>query len=402
MGSDTEPAAPARGRSSWRHKLAQWDISHFAIPLALAAFTAMWKSVCSHYVIKVPNVVYISFWCIALSMLAITLLLYSLRVIMWPGSVLWDFHNPRLVNFFFVPVIVGSLLVLGAPDIVMHAVGRKVAFYILTTYQSGLSLYLYGEWLFGSALINVVHPVVFMQVIGWFLLGNIAASLMLVEESRALISIGMLFWVLVFVTNFQHTSTALSQRSEKTAPTFFLFIAPPAQAALSLAMLAAAVAGKQGKDGMMVAPSDFIWPAEANVALYIDLFIYLIIFRVFPTFWTQKFAIVWWAYIFPLSAAAGATLSRCRQTDGLFWPVLSGLLVSIASIAMGIVVISTFWGITARRLPKNPPALAAYLVYKGEVLDKDGAPPDLSSIGVTNISSRSNELDDAQARPVPE
>lgn len=349
MGSHAEPAPPGQKprRANWRHVLVQWDISPSAIPLAVSAFTVMWKAVYKHYILNVPSAAYIFFWCIALSMLVLTLLLYTLRISVWPGSILWDFRNPRLVNFFFIPVIVGSLLIVGAPDFVMDAACLKVAFYVLTTYQVALSVYIYGEWLFGSALIDVVHPLMFLQIMGWFSLGNIAASLMLIEESRALISIGLLFWGVIFVTNFQHMSTAISQRSEKTAPTFCLFIAAPAQAAISVARFSAARAGTLGKDGLMVPPSDFVRPAEANVTLYVDLFVYLIIIRVHPTFWTQNFAIAWWAYIFPLSAAAAASMSRCCQTGSLFWPILSGLLVFIASIALSIVAISTVWGVSA-------------------------------------------------------
>lgn len=371
----SKPANVYPPLSTWRSKLVQWDISHFAISLALSAFTAMWKSVSPKYVIRIPPIAYISLWGISLSVAGLTLILYLLRAMMWPKSVMCDFRNPRLVNFFFVPVIMGSLLTVGAPDVVMGALSRKIALYVLTAYQVLLSLYLYGEWLFGSALIEVTHPVLFMQVIGYFLMGNLAASLMLVEQARALIAIGILFWTVVFVTNFQHTSSALMNRMEKPAPTFFLFIAPPAQAAIALSTLAAASTGTLGADGFVVPAADFDWPPHAKAVLYVDLFIYLIIFRVFPAFWTQKFAIVWWAYIFPLSAAAGAALARGRFTDGLFWPILSGLLVAIATLALAIVAVSTFWGITQGRLPNNPAAIAAYQTSKGK--------PDISDANST-------------------
>lgn len=364
----TKPESASLPPATWRGKLAQWDISHFAISLALSAFAAMWKSVSPTYVIRIPSVAYIALWGISLSVAGLTLTLYLLRAIIWPQSIMWDFRNPRLVNFFFVPVILGSMLTVGAPDAVMGALPRKIALGVLTTYQVLLSVYLYGEWLFGSALIEVTHPVLFMQVIGYFLMSNLASSLMFVEVARALVAVGLVFWAVVFVTNFQHTSSALMKRKEKPAPTFFLFIAAPAAASIALAMLSSATTGSLGPDGFLVPAADFAWPQHAKAVLYVDLFIYLIIVRVFPAFWTNKCAIVWWAYIFPLSGAAGAALERGRFTGGgaedLFWQILSGLLVAIATLALAIVAVSTFWGIAQGRLPSNQGALAAYYASK--------------------------------------
>lgn len=364
----TKPESASLPPTTWSGKLAQWDISHFAISLALSAFTAMWKSVSPTYIIHIPSVAYIALWGISLSVAGLTLALYLLRAILWPRSIMWDFRNPRLVNFFFVPVIMGSMLTVGAPDSVMGALPRKIALGVLTTYQVLLSVYLYGEWLFGNALIEVTHPVLFMQVIGYFLMSNLASTLMLIELARALVAVGLVFWAVVFVTNFQHTSSELRRRQEKPAPTFFLFIAPPAAASIALAMLSMATTGSLGDDGFLVPAADFAWPQHAKAVLYVDLFIYLIIFRVFPAFLTDKFAIVWWAYIFPLSAAAGAAFARGRFTSGgtedLFWQILSGLLVGIATLALAIVAVSTFWGIAQGRLPSNQGALAAYYASK--------------------------------------
>jgi len=348
----------------WHSFLIQWDISHFAIPLAFAAFCGMWKSVTLNYpMFKVPDAIFISLWGLALFTLAVVSGIYVCRLTLWPKCIRVDFANPRTVNFFFVPTIIGCLLVLAAPPKVLNTTLLKVVFYMMGTYQTLLSVYLYGEWLFGSSLIDFVHPVIFMQVIGYFMLSNLAAMLIMVELSIGCMAVGLLFWILVFVSNFQHTSSALQRRSEKPQPTFFLFIAPPAQAAIALYLLEAAMDGGGGVDrnGMLYVPSTVKWPAFAQGALYIDLFIYALIFRVFPSFWTNDFAITWWAYIFPLSGAATAATLRSRgQATSIFWPVLSGVLVAIATVAMVIVSGATLWGIRRRKVPNNKGVLNAY------------------------------------------
>ncbi len=161
MGADANSsgALSARSHTPWRHKLVQWDVTHFAIPLSFSAFAAMWKAASAHYVrVPIPDAIYIVLWSLALFMLLVTLSLYLARLALWRSAVLWDFNNPRLVNFFFMPVIIGSLLLIGAPDALMRRDARRGAFVALTAYQVLLSVYLYGEWLFGSVLIASCTP----------------------------------------------------------------------------------------------------------------------------------------------------------------------------------------------------------------------------------------------------
>lgn len=359
-----QPSPDEHGLPAWHAFLVQWDISHFAIPLAVSAFAGMWKSVTVNYpMFDVPDAVFITLWGVALFTLAVVSGVYVCRLTLWPKSILVDFANPRTVNFFFVPTIIGCLLILAAPSKILNTTLLKVMFYMLGTYQTILSLYLYGEWLFGSSLIDFVHPVIFMQVIGYFMLCNLASMLFMVELAVGCMAVGILFWILVFVTNFQHTSSALQRRSEKPQPTFFLFIAPPAQAAIALYLLEAAMPGGGGRsvNGMLLVNKAIAWPTFAQGALYIDLFIYALIFRVFPSFWTNDFAITWWAYIFPLSGAATATTLRSRgETASVFWPILSGILVAIATVAMVIVSGATVWGLRTGKVPKNKGVLSAY------------------------------------------
>ncbi len=352
----------------WRRWLVQWDVTHFAIALATSAFASMWKIVCSHFpMLTVPQTLPVLGWFGAVVTLLIVLAIYVARIKLWPASILFDFRNPKMVSFFFVPVIIGCLLTLGAPPFFMSYVGHKAAIFTLGAYQVGMSIYLAGEWLFGSVLIDVAHPVVFMQVIGYFLLGILASELFYVELATAFVSVGSLFWILIFVTNFQHTSIGLSRRSEEPSPTFFLFIAPPAQAAIALFLLGIAINEEgeiRGSARLLQVPVNAEWNILAKAVLYIALFIYALMFRLFPTFWTQNFAITWWAYIFPLSAAASATVLRANSAShSVFWAVLSRFLVYIATVAMITVLIATVWGMKVGRLPQNPNALSAYFEH---------------------------------------
>lgn len=350
----------------WRLWVVQWDISHFAISLAFFAFTGMWMTASKHFgMIHIPRPIWYILWALSCLTAVVNLGLYAARAFLFPGAVMDDFRHPRLVNFFFAPVICGALLVLTAPDAVRSFQFCRVAFFVLGTYQVVLALYLYGEWLFGSKPTTVIHPLIFMQVIGFFLLANLGASTFLIAEARALFAVGALFWLLVFITNFQHVALALHNKHERPQPTFFLFIAPPAAAAIAMAVITAAEAAED-KSGMLVVESASDWGNFFRALVDIDLFLYLLIVRLFATFWRNKFSISWWAYIFPLSSAATAVIWRFNSEGYLFWGVLAAVLSVIATVAMVVVLCATGWALGTRRVPDSPAVLAAYLAYVSE------------------------------------
>lgn len=354
---------------SWRRWIVQWDVSHNAIPLAFFAFTAMWQTASANLgtVGAFAKTIYLILFYTSCIIFTITFSIFIARIIIYPASLASDFHHPRLMNFFFMPVIIGCLFVLTLPVCAARSVtGYEISFYILAAYQLTLALYMYGEWLFGAHPTNFIHPLVFMQTIGYFLTANIGARAHLVEQATAMLYIGVLFWLLVFITNFQHVALALDKQREKPAPTFFLFIAPPAQAALSFVVLETANVAAQGTlDTSQLLPVTSIdkFPQFGQAFLYIDLFLYCLMFRLFPTFWTSKFNVSCWAYIFPLSAASSAIIWKYVSTGDGFWEILAIICGIIACIAMVIVFVFTIRSIAIGKTPSNPSSLHAYTEY---------------------------------------
>lgn len=348
----------------WRRWVVQWDISHNAVPLAFFAFTAMWQTASLHFgMTKIPPHIWYVMYYVSCTMLFISALIYITRAIIYPPAISSDFDHPRLLNFFFMPVIIGALCILTTPPALQSLLQFRVGFYVLALYQVSLSLYLFGEWLFGSRPTSFIHPLVFMQTIGFFLCASIAALSHLIEQSYAMLSVGFLFWLLVFITNFQHLSPALHKRAELPQPTFFLFIAPPAQAALAVVLISRAEEPSLDTNILLNIARPMPWPRLAESFLYIDLFLYLLMFRLFPTFWTQKFSISWWAYIFPLSAAASAAIWRFKDHNTIFWAIIAAALSIVACLAMVTVLCFMIWAIASGRTPNNPSYLRAYYSY---------------------------------------
>lgn len=375
----------SRGVPSWKAWVVQWDMSHNSIPLAFFAFTAMWQTAARHFhVVKIPSVIWYTLYVTSCVILAISAVITILRIIVYPRAVVGDFQHPRLMNFFFMPVIIGALCVLTTPPGFLSVTSFKVAFYGLSTYQLVFTLYFFGEWLFGSHPTIFIHPLVFMQTIGFFLVANIGATAHLTEPAWAMFSIGTLLWLLVFFTNFQHVALALDKKQERPAPTFFLFIAPPAQAAIALVVLESAAEQAENISSLLQIPKEFKWPIPAKNFLYIDLFMYMLIFRLFPTFWTSKFSVSWWAYIFPLSAAASATIWRSQSEPGnKFWCILSVLFGLMACIAMIVVLGFTITSIWRGQTPRNESCLATFVRhYNTATLDERSGSEDSDDVEI--------------------
>lgn len=348
----------------WQRFVVQWDISHMAASLAFFAFTAVVQTASSNIDrIVIPMSLWYTLYFVSCTILFISALIYFIRAVIYPAAVASDFHHPRFMNFFFLPVMIGALCILTTPPALRSLLQFRIGFYVLAAYQIILALYFNGDWLFGAHPTGFIHPLVFMQTIGYFLTANIAAFAHLVDQGYAMLSVGLLFWLLVFITNFQHLSPALQKRSERPQPTFFLFVAPPAQAALSLVLLSIAESQENKTTLLQINPSTLSFPRLAQSMLYIDLFLYMLVLRLFPTFWTGKFAVTWWAYIFPLSAAATATMWNYKAERSTFWAIIAWGCTIIACFAMLVVSIFMGGSLLRGQTPNNPNSLKDYYRY---------------------------------------
>lgn len=350
----------------WRRWVVQWDISHLAVPLAFIAFTAMWKTASKYLPIEsLAHSFYNILFYVSTVVLIVTLIPLLLRLLIFPGSIKHDFHHPRLMNFFFMPVMIGSLFIMSLP--VTPSKGFYIgAFYILGTYQLGLALYMFGEWLFTSKQtlypVEVIHPLMFMQTIGFFLTANIAVRGHLFEQAKGMLYVGVLFWLLVFISNFQHVSKSTPQQRYSSSPTFFLFLAPPAQAALTFVLLERTMLMvKAAEAGLPPKMEKIPWPQISQAFLYIDLFLYALVARVFLTLYTVKFSVAFWAYIFPLSAASALVMCKYFDTPTAFWKITAFIAGFVACLAMLVVFVSMTKSLLVGETPSNPAALQQYV-----------------------------------------
>lgn len=345
--------------SKWRQRVVQFDVSHNAMALAFFAFTATLNIATR---IGFPIILSTLFFILASLVLTLCLILTITRTIIYPHALRQDFTNPRLINFFFLPAIIAPILLLTLPPpIRMYSVSHAL-FYVFFVYQLALSLYTYGQWLHVSNPVESVYPLLFMQTIAFFLLSILASTLNLIDQALFLLVPGILFWLVIFVTVFQHMTPALQTAQQSPNPIFFLFLAPPAQATIAILTLQAARLGPMSNmpPQFLRLPSPLPWTIHSEIALYVDLFIYALLLRLLPTWLDQSFSAVWWAYVFPMSGAASAIILRYEAHPTLFWKILASVAVSLAAAALLVVTLLTLRAAWKGEFPKNAACQTAY------------------------------------------
>ncbi|CAN8063764.1 unnamed protein product [Agarophyton chilense] len=347
---------------AWRQRIVQFDVSYNAIALAFFAFTGSLR-IASR--IGVPDMAASTMFFASLMVLALCSLLTVMRAAIFPDALVRDFSDPRLINFFFLPAIIVPLALITAPPHLRHYHVFMILFYISFIYQFCLSLYTYGQWLQVSTPVSTVSPLLFMQTIAYFVLSICASYLNLPDMALFLLVPGVLFWLLIFVTVFQHTTPALQKWKLKPNPVFCLFLAPPAQATIAILFMQTAKQASQlgSSASFLELPSSFPRDAHADIALYLDLFIYFLLLRIFHTWLHQPFGIVWWACVFPLSGASSAIILRCEGQQDVFWRVLASASLAVATISFLVITVLTLKAIRKGEFPKNSSLRESYLQH---------------------------------------
>lgn len=336
--------------------LVQLNITHAGVALGFSAYTGLWRSLQRHTGF-IPSIVPDTLWVFTSFVALVVFSLLIVRAFRYPHLLKRDFTNNRLTSFFASPAIVMGTLALSVPEFAHTIIGMRTIFYALLLYQTSLALYWYGDWLFATGYsLRAIHSSYFMATTEFFILGALGALVDCSNLAKMSLSVGILFWLLVFVAVFAFLSKTLADAGEKATPTMFLFIAPPATAAIAHMNLLEAAGQKPLMD-------DFTW-----FFVSVTFFIYLLLMRVFRQYWTRRFSITWWAYIFPLSTAANlATVVAGTLDQGLPW-VIATIATCVATLMIVIVVMLTVRKVGQGAVPRDDNAIRAH--YQ-KLMDKE-------------------------------
>lgn len=308
--------------------LLRYPISSFGICLGLSSQAIMWKNLSTSASMKFLHVslnVNLIMWCLSVALMAIVAFTYILKVIFYFEAVRREYYHPIRVNFFFAPWIALLFLALGVPPSVAKDLNGSL-WYVLMTPILILELKIYGQWMSGGQrrLSKVGNPSNHLSIVGNFVGALLGASMGLKEGPIFFFAVGLAHYTVLFVTLYQRLPTNETLPKE-LHPVFFLFVAAPSVASLAWAKIHGSF--------------DF----GSRIAYFIALFLYCSLAVRVNFFRGFRFSLAWWAYTFPMSGAAIATLRYSIEVPNIITRALSVVLCILATVTVTALLVTTVY-----------------------------------------------------------
>ncbi|KAK9914364.1 hypothetical protein M0R45_038147 [Rubus argutus] len=307
--------------------LLRYPISSFSICLGVSSQAILWKTLPTsastkflHLSIK-PNLV---LWCISVALLVVLACIYLLKIIFYFEAVRREYFHPIRINFFFAPFIALLFLALGVPPSICNNL-HPALWYILMTPILSLELKIYGQWMSGGQrrLSKVANPVNHLSIVGNFVGALLGASMGLKEGPIFFFAVGLAHYMVLFVTLYQRLPTNESVIPKDLHPVFFLFVAAPSVASMAWARI-------QGS-----------FDYGSRIGYFIAMFLYLSLAVRVNFFRGFKFSLAWWAYTFPMTGAATATIRYSNEVTNVATQALAVALSLIATLTVMALFIVT-------------------------------------------------------------
>ncbi|XP_020210537.2 S-type anion channel SLAH2 isoform X2 [Cajanus cajan] len=306
--------------------LLRFPVSSFGICLGVSSQAILWKTLAespSTEFLHISLRINFTLWFISIALVATIFTIYLFKIILYFEAVRSEYHHPVRVNFFFAPWISLLFLALGVPPSLSKDLHHAV-WYALMIPLFCLKLKIYGQWMFGGRrmLSKVANPTNFLAIIGNFVGALLGASMGLKEGPIFFFAIGLAHYMVLFVTLHQMLPTNKTIPKD-LHPVFFLFVAPPSVAATAWAKI-------QGS-----------FHYESRIFYFVAMFLYLSLAVRVNLFRGFKFSLSWWAYTFPMTAAAIATIGYSNQVTNVVTQTLSVILSLISTFTVTSVLVST-------------------------------------------------------------
>lgn len=238
-----------RIRRSLKSMLTRFHAGYFRISLSLGGQALLWKTMIRQMdhqdntsklrkilqMMLNPNVI-IVLWSLALITLVLLSVIYLFRCWFYFKMVKLEFVHYVGVNYLFVPWISSLLLLESAPFVTPDADSYLVLWWVFAVPVFALDVKIYGQWFTrGKRFLSAVaNPTSQMSVIGNLVGAHAAANMGWRESAVFLFSLGMVHYLVLFVTLYQRLSSSKGNTlPAMLRPVFFLFFAAPSVASLA-------------------------------------------------------------------------------------------------------------------------------------------------------------------------
>ncbi|KAF0927641.1 hypothetical protein E2562_035495 [Oryza meyeriana var. granulata] len=324
--------------------LLRFPVSAFGICLGMGSQAILWKTIATsapttflHVTIKVNLVL----WCVSVALMCVVSAIYGAKVVFFFEAVRREYYHPIRVNFFFAPWIACLFLVIGVPASVATTLPPWL-WYALMAPVLCLELKIYGQWMSGGQrrLSKVANPSNHLSVVGNFVGALLGASMGLREGPVFFFAVGVAHYSVLFVTLYQRLPTNETLPKE-LHPVFFLFVAAPSVASMAWARIT-------GEFGL-----------GSRLAYFIAMFLYASLAVRINFFRGFRFSLAWWAYTFPMTGAAIASIRYSTEVDNAFTKALCVALSVVATLTVtGLFATTMVHAFVLRNLFPNDIAIA--------------------------------------------
>ncbi|KAG9152977.1 hypothetical protein Leryth_026313 [Lithospermum erythrorhizon] len=306
--------------------LLRYPISSFGICLGVSSQAIMWKTLATSASTKFLNVsldVNLVLWCISVALTALVAFVYVLKLIFYFEAVRREYYHPIRINFFFAPWIALLFLAIGAPSSVTKGF-HPALWYVLMAPLFCLELKIYGQWISGGQrkLSKVANPSNHLSIVGNFVGALFGASMGLKEGPIFFFAVGLAHYIVLFVTLYQRLPTNETVPKE-LHPVFFLFVAAPSVASMAWANI-------QGS-----------FDYGSRICYFIAMFLYLSLAVRVNFFRGFRFSLTWWAYTFPMTGAAIATIKYSNVVTNPLTKSLAIVLSVLATLTVSALLVTT-------------------------------------------------------------
>ncbi|KAL8049557.1 hypothetical protein ABFX02_06G026500 [Erythranthe guttata] len=324
--------------------LLRFPVSSFGICLGVSSQAIMWKTLtasASTNYLNVSPYINLVLWYTSLALFITVSAIYALKIIFYFEAVRREYYHPIRVNFFFAPWIALLFLAMGVPNSVSQTLHESL-WYILMAPICCLEIKIYGQWMSGGQrrLSKVANPSNHLAVVGNFVGALLGASMGLKEGPIFFFAVGLAHYTVLFVTLYQRLPTNKTLPKE-LHPVFFLFVAAPSVASMAWARI-------QGS-----------FDYGSRIAYFIALFLYFSLAVRVNFFRGFRFSLAWWAYTFPMTGAAIATIRYSDVVTSLVTKTLTVVLCTLATFTVAaLLVTSIIHAFVIRDLFPNDIAIA--------------------------------------------
>lgn len=329
---------------------------YFRISLSFGGQALLWKTLIDptndtsksrHMLSMLPSSVFIVLWSMSLFILALLSLLYLLRCLFFFKMVKEEFLHHVGVNYLFAPWISWFLLLQSAPFIAPKTITYLILWWVFTVPVVVLDVKIYGQWFTKgkrSFLTTVANPTSHLSVIGNLVGAQAAAEMGWKESAVCLFSLGMVHYLVLFVTLYQRLSGG-DRLPALLRPVFFLFFAAPGVASLAWESIV----------------GDFDTLSKMLFFLSLFLFMSLVCRPALFKRSMRRFNVAWWAYSFPVTVLAMASTNYAQQVKGTVSHILMLILLALSVLVSVSLTLFTLLN-SKMLLPDNDPIASILIV----------------------------------------